>query len=226
MRATTAAVTVLLPLSLFLLATKPPMAALSHVAITGDGGTSGSTSANQIPPSIDSPLERVEISLNLDFPGIIDHDFARAKVLDYLTVSNLKPGQGLVPSGNAKLAKCFPAPGKMICGTVDSRHNILAFSHYGCCLENTVMIYANAASLRLPTVDLSEIQTRHGITLGSNETDVSTALGTPRVFRGVRSGRTAYGYEYVSASRCPVYSIMFVFNREQRVEAIRDTFGC
>jgi hypothetical protein len=190
--------------------------------------TPPASGAGPVTPGYDNPIGRVETVLNQDFSGQIEANFARIKIPDYLVGSLVKAGHGIMPFRNPKLAKCFPAAGKAVCGAVDERHGILAFSHYGCCLSDTVMTYSDPASLGLPDVDLSSIRTHRGLALGSTAAEVSAVLGTPKVFHGVRSGRTAYGYVSFpeGVSHCPVSSIFFVFDRERRVSLIQDGFGC
>jgi hypothetical protein len=111
----------------------------------------------------------------------------------------------------------------------DSEHNALAVGQsVGGTDRITLVSYPNVSLLGLPEHDMSRITTAHGLRLGSTREDVRSVLGPPKQLIGAVTGRTAYGYRYIpNNSRCTaMQSILFVFDRSGRVEAIQSLKQC
>ena len=176
--------------------------------------------------SLDNSMTRVEESLYRDLAEMpVDGDLARTQVYDYLPAPHQHPGWGFLPKAYPHATKCLPAAGKEICGVVDARHQILALTHHGCCNSNIFMRY-DGPPLGLTDVDLSAVRTHLGISLGTTAAQIAKIFGKPKVYRGVNTGRAIYGYFYQAPTKCPVYSMKFVFGRERRVDTMLYGFDC
>lgn len=177
-------------------------------------------------PGFDNPLTRIERSLDLEFAAALPPArSARTKVRDYFPAPNEKPGWGFLPNAFPKQAMCFPAAGKEICGVADVQHHLLAFTHHGCCVQDTLMRY-DGTPLGISSVDLSGVRTHAGIALGTTAAAVVRTFGAPKIYHGVGTGRIMYAYYYLSPGGCPSFEMRFVFDRAQRVDALEYGFGC
>src|SRR5690348_10724976 len=97
----------------------------------------------------ESRLERIEISMFDSFGNSAPADWKHPKAPEYIVSSKRNTPRNPLIS-NARSSKCWPAAGKSICGVADGRHHLIAFAHYGCCISNAVMFYAQPRALGLP----------------------------------------------------------------------------
>jgi hypothetical protein len=176
----------------------------------------------------ESTLERIEESMFDGFRDPVPADWKHPKAPEYIvSVGRVSPRNALI--SQAWSSKCWPAAGKSICGVADREHHLIAFTHYGCCESNAVMVYSNPRALGLPERDLSSLHTANGIRIGSTALQVTSAVGAPTITRDRNTGRFEYGYFRPTAQAgttiCGQWTT-FVFDRRGHVIGISDTSGC